>query len=221
MKLRNVLAVLSVLVLAATLATLTSRPLGAQSGNSNPTGAVQGSAPVSIVSPLPVPVSGSTTVSGSVAATQSGTWNVGINGTPTVTVTTNQPVETGKGFSLGQFTGQPVVLYVVPTGKRLVVEYFSSEVGVASGTTVDRYALSVANDPNNPGAEAFTHFIPPAFSSPCGACVPGTTLVVASQPIRLYVEAGQGLVAGASFSGAIGSNAFGFYSFSGYLVDVP
>src|SRR5258708_246661 len=37
---------------------------------------------VRIVSPLPVPVTGSTTVSGTVAATQSGPWNVGITGQP-------------------------------------------------------------------------------------------------------------------------------------------
>ena len=39
------------------------------------------SAPVTIVSPFPLPVTGSTTVSGNVAATQSGSWNVGINNT--------------------------------------------------------------------------------------------------------------------------------------------
>jgi hypothetical protein len=41
---------------------------------------------VNIVNPVPVPVTGSTTVSGAVAATQSGTWNVGITGTPNVNV---------------------------------------------------------------------------------------------------------------------------------------
>jgi hypothetical protein len=42
---------------------------------------------VNIVNPLPVPVTGATTVSGAVAATQSGAWNVGITGTPNVKVT--------------------------------------------------------------------------------------------------------------------------------------
>jgi hypothetical protein len=42
---------------------------------------------VRIVNPVPVPVTGSTTVSGTVAATQSGTWNVGITGTPNVGIT--------------------------------------------------------------------------------------------------------------------------------------
>src|SRR5437867_3916200 len=36
------------------------------------------------------------------------------------------------------------VLYVVPAGKRLVVEHFSSEVGVAADTTVNRFSLGVA-----------------------------------------------------------------------------
>jgi len=35
---------------------------------------------------LPLPVKGATTVSGTVAATQSGTWNVGLTGTPNVNV---------------------------------------------------------------------------------------------------------------------------------------
>src|SRR5215831_13589077 len=38
---------------------------------------------VNIVNPVPLPVTGSTTVSGAVAATQSGAWNVGIAGNST------------------------------------------------------------------------------------------------------------------------------------------
>src|SRR5215467_14648368 len=39
---------------------------------------------VNIVNPVPVPVTGSTTVSGAVAATQSGSWNVGLASGATV-----------------------------------------------------------------------------------------------------------------------------------------
>src|SRR5215471_3144867 len=39
---------------------------------------------VRIVNPVPVPVTGTSTVSGTVSAAQSGVWNVGITGTPTV-----------------------------------------------------------------------------------------------------------------------------------------
>jgi hypothetical protein len=45
----------------------------------------EGSAPVTIVGPLPLPVTGSTTLSGTVAATQSGLWNVGITGNTNAT----------------------------------------------------------------------------------------------------------------------------------------
>ncbi len=54
---------------------------------SHPT-AVQGagSAPVTVIGPLPLPVAlqGTGTISGNVNASQSGTWGVNINGTPTV-----------------------------------------------------------------------------------------------------------------------------------------
>jgi hypothetical protein len=59
-------------VLAVAVTTLLrAHPAAAQ--NPSP-----GSAPVSIVSPIPLPVTGSTTISGTVAATQSGTWNVNV-----------------------------------------------------------------------------------------------------------------------------------------------
>src|SRR5262245_39799134 len=41
---------------------------------------------VNIVNPLPLPVKGSASISGTVAVTQSGSWNVGILGSPTVTL---------------------------------------------------------------------------------------------------------------------------------------
>ena len=80
-------SVLAALFAAGTL--FTGSPAGQANAQS---GQGQGSAPVTIVGPLPVPVTGTTTVAGSVAATQSGpwnvsanqagTWNVGINNTP-------------------------------------------------------------------------------------------------------------------------------------------
>src|SRR5262245_24385577 len=61
-------------VIAAAVTTLThSRPASAENPNA-------GSAPVTIVNPLPLPVTGSTTVSGTVAATQNGTWTVNVAG---------------------------------------------------------------------------------------------------------------------------------------------
>ncbi|HEY7390693.1 MAG TPA: hypothetical protein VH640_19405 [Bryobacteraceae bacterium] len=134
-----------------------------------------------------------------------------------VTATVNQPVQVTQG---GIVSGPAnFVLYTVPKGKRLIVEHFSSEAGMQTGTTVNRYILGVANDPNNPGTVSFNHFIAPSFSSPCGTCVAGQVEVVASQPIRMYVEAGQALVVAVTFSGPVGANAFVFLSASGYLVN--
>lgn len=81
---------------------------------------------------------------------------------PPVTTTASQPVQVIGG---GTVSGSGVfVLYVVPKGKRLVVEHFSSEAGMMSGTTVNRCILGIANDPRNPGKLNFDHFIPPSFS---------------------------------------------------------
>jgi hypothetical protein len=132
-----------------------------------------------------------------------------------------QPIQVQAGQGLGQFTGFPLVIYTVPPGKRLVVEHFSSELGTPTGTAVDRYLISVANDPAQPGNGSFAHFIPPAYHAPCGICVAGSELWVASQPIRMYVDAGKALVGAVSLSTSGGPNTFVFYSVSGYLVDVP
>jgi hypothetical protein len=132
-----------------------------------------------------------------------------------------QPIQVQAGQGIGQFTGLPLVVYTVPPGKRLVVEHFSSELGTPTGTAIDRYILAVANDPAQPSTASFVHFIPPAYHAPCGLCVAGSELWVASQPIRMYVDAGKALVASVSSSTSAGPNTFVFYSVSGYLVDVP
>jgi hypothetical protein len=90
---------------------------------------------------------------------------------------------------------------------------------MASGTTVNRYLLGVAPDPGTPSTVNFARFIAPTFSSPCGSCVSGQVEVVASQPLRMYVEAGQALVVAITFSGSVGPSAFAFLSVSGYLID--
>jgi hypothetical protein len=105
---------------------------------------------VRIVNPVPVPVTGSTTVSGTVAATQSGTWNVGISGTPNVGITgtpnvkvTNPATAPVLTLDLSKSASQHVELrcgnvgfandfnncvdpitrniYVVPAGQNLIV----------------------------------------------------------------------------------------------------
>jgi hypothetical protein len=120
MKVHSFLQALAALVLAGTLATLISRPLGAQSGDGRvkrpieePDSRVRS---VSIVSPLPVPISGSTTVSGT----------VGFNNFPnTLTGTTvpvalaRTPVHDGQFFDITQPNSppfQPALDLHVPAG---------------------------------------------------------------------------------------------------------
>ena len=172
----------------------------------------------------PVPVTGSVTGTVGLAPGSS----VSIANTPTVilgspiplptTASIRQPIQVQGGGSVTGL-GLNSTLYVVPAGKRLIVEHFSSEAGMVSGTTVNRYLLGVAPVPGNPGTINFAHFIAPTFSSPCGSCVSGQVEVVASQPIRMYVEAGQALVVAVALSGSGGPSAFAFLSVSGYLVD--
>ena len=168
---------------------------------------------VTIAGPLPLPVTGDVTV---------------ING-PTEPVPTRdvdnparQPIQAEAVAGSGTLTGPAnFVLFTVPAGKRLVVEHFSSEVGIDQTASVNRYVLGIAPDPNQPGNSTFGHFLAPSYHSPCGTCGAGTELFVASQPIRMYVDAGNALVVNIAFSGSVGSNGFGFFRVTGYLVDVP
>jgi hypothetical protein len=134
-----------------------------------------------------------------------------------------EPVQaTGGGSFTGPAVGFNFLIYTVPAGKRLVVEHFSSELGVPTGTSVNRYSLGIAPNPSTPGGVRFSHFLPPSYSSPCGACVAGQTEVIASQAVRMYVEAGEGLVVNVTFSTAVADpNTFSFFAVTGHLIDVP
>jgi hypothetical protein len=72
---------------------------------------------VNIVSPLPVAVG----VQGTVAATQSGIWNVGINGTPTV--------------NLNNTAIQPLPVYNVDASGRIPYQKVANKSGQCSGLT--------------------------------------------------------------------------------------
>lgn len=108
------------------------------SGSHNVAEAGPGASQVSIAGPLPLPITGTATVSGTVAATQSGTWNVGITGqplnvnvanspavtlagTPTVNANVNFPANQGVTVSapgpltnVGRLPSQQVMLQIQP-----------------------------------------------------------------------------------------------------------
>jgi hypothetical protein len=145
-------SVLAALFAAGTL--FTGSPAGqanAQPGQGQGQG--QGSAPVTIVGPLPVPVTGTTTVAGSVAATQSGpwnvsanqagTWNVGINNTPLNPVPvqfkqTLTPFYAATGtmiMPVNSINSSAATAVTVPLDKILALEYVSYTCVGDSNTT--------------------------------------------------------------------------------------
>jgi hypothetical protein len=85
---------------------------------------------------MPVSVTGSTTVSGSVAASQSGVWNVGINGTASVKDVDQKdrhPFQQTVYFNMTGGLNNSTNFNKVPAGQRLVITYVSAEFGLAPG----------------------------------------------------------------------------------------
>src|SRR5262245_9338101 len=170
--------------------------------------------PVTITN-TPLQVTGATTVSGSVAATQSGAWNVGVTGTARV-ANVNDPGRTpfqrsvdlvGTDCSLTcAFTFGPV-----PSGKRLVLEQVSGALLFDGANTFKAGACVFAQ-----GA---------ASSSPL-ACFnyanPGDTGTEFVQPLKLYFDAGQTVLVNAGSGTTVGrfqGNGGQLATVSGYLVD--
>ncbi len=221
MKVRNVLVVLGVLVLAAILSALISRPLGAQSGTSSSTST--GSAPVTIVSPLPVPVSGSTTVSGSVAATQSGTWNVGISGNSATAPLLVRDVDNpARNRFVHDFSCTIVVGATlcednmdVPSGVELVIESVSAFAALPSGTRPLVQLIFNTGAGSQQTGHSFTlplSFVA-SFSSFSNPDRYGVT-----QPLRAYVDGGQTVFFIAQQAGGSGGGTFSA-TVTGYFVN--
>jgi hypothetical protein len=72
------------------------------SGGREAAKASPGAAPVSIVSPLPLPTTGTATVSGTVGATQSGPWSVSVANSPAVTLAGTPTVNANVTFPANQ-----------------------------------------------------------------------------------------------------------------------
>jgi hypothetical protein len=128
---------------------------------------------------------------------------------PSVNEKGRQPFQ--KGVGVGTLN-TPTAVFTVPAKKRLVIEFFSAEAFVSSGETVSRFFLSTHPAGSPLGLAEFTHFIGPSSHGPSF----GQELFLASQPLRMYVKAGDELVANAVGDGTGGA----FMSVSGYLQDV-
>ena len=91
-------------------------------GDHNPAKASAGPAPANIVSPLPLPTTGTATVSGTVGATQSGPWNVNAN----VTFPASQGVTVtaaGRLTNVGRLPSTQVMLTSI--GPAICPTYFA------------------------------------------------------------------------------------------------
>src|SRR5262245_42668398 len=148
-------------------------------------------------SPVPTQAQGTTNIAGSVEAQQSGIWNVGIAGTPTIQVGNSQaqpipvldtlqaarePVMIELGYSLTPF-GNSLVSdeYILPSGKRLVVEQAYLLVGLGAGGEAIAY-LRVYNQ--GPSGSPNRHF--PLLLSKQGTLANYDTHVV-SGPTKMYI----------------------------------
>ena len=159
-----------------------------------------------------------------VHAEQSGTWNVGISGTPSVEVvnTSDSPVlgrdvdhparhpfqrgvviefATGEGIASAQFT--------VPADKRLVIEYVSANIILTEGVM---FRFSVRT---SAGSSTGTHYFAP-ISQPN---FPEAYTI--SQDTRVYAAPGSTVTIEARRTvNATSLPSTGFASISGHLVDL-
>ena len=210
----------AVVTLSVTALTASHRAIAQKA---NPPGA-----PVNVVSPLPLPVTVQGGVSGTVSAVQSGSWNVGVNGTVTTT-NTDEPgrnpfsalhdafnaipdcIGAGGGFQICIFSGG---FPTVPAGMRLVITDFSGQARAPAGCKVASISLGT----NNEGGGAFNH--------PFTFAVPHQNPAIAEvadfhERILAFVEAGSSPTLGidASCAGISATNQV--VTISGYFISLP
>ncbi len=196
------------LVMATTSVLMTSHRSAAQNPNAGPD--------VHIVSPLPLPVTGSTTVSGTVAATQSGPWNVGIPGTISIKNLDEpgrSPYQQLVGFTAACFQGPPPSCLIEANfqapaaGSRLVARRISGEIITNNEAGTSEAILGVI-----PNALAF---VPVLVRSQVSS---SETLLQFNQELLTYVEPGKTPNFGVTLPGV--TSAKGQVVLSGYIVSL-
>jgi hypothetical protein len=132
----------------------------------------------------------------------------------------NQPVQ-AQASCLTTALGCLPTIYTVPAGKRLVIEYASMRVCILPGQSA---TLEIATTVGGQSASHYLNGTPPAAGPGTVAigCNSGTpsSEVATGQQVRIYADAGTGVVVTGSRNGNVGTASFHF-SISGYLVDVP
>src|SRR5579863_5243669 len=189
-----------------------------------------------IVVNTPLPVSGTV----SAKAAQSGLWNVGITGTPTVNVGTlpavsisgtpsvslapgasfrdadnaaRQPFQSSWGcsFTGGTSSCTDTTSIVVPTGKELVIEFVNMFAVLPSPAKGEFVSFGVAQ-----GGITVGYILPFNFIFDNGS----VTTSAAGQQTRLYADPSTNVSVQCNVT-AISASGFCSVSVSGYLVNVP
>jgi hypothetical protein len=212
---KNVVALSIVGVLAVIGVLISSHQTHAQGRGGGPTVTID-------PAQLPLPVTGNSTVSGTVSATQSGPWNVGISGNSVanplqirdVDRPGNQPAMGGDQCIASGSRCNFDSLYTVPAGKRLVVEYASASGLLPAGQHFSCFFFP--HEGTNFGQIALSLPSSPASTS-SGTVVPEA---VTAQAMRFYADQSTTLDAGCSRDSDSGAAVFDLH-FSGYLVNVP
>jgi hypothetical protein len=169
---------------------------------------------------LPLPVQGSLSVSGTIAATQSGAWNVGINGTPNVNVANPATapalylnVNDPGRIPYQSFTDTPTCVLsaactasfpAVPANHRLVIQHFSGSVNF-SGTPSNVFARLLSD-----AAGPFAGVIATAAASSVG-----TTQTIYDQPVLLYFDPPLEPVAQVAGNNILSAS----FTLTGYMLD--
>jgi hypothetical protein len=173
--------------------------------------AADGGPTVTIGGPLPVPT----------MAAQSGVWNVGITGTPNVAVANSptvvvddarEPVQRTTFVTVPPNAGTepgPVAahgtntIFLVPAGKRLVIEYASAQCNGTYGPGVPGQGTGIYPDAvtvyltTQVGNTFVNHFLPFARSNTFfnGARELGANFVSVGNVVRLYADPGTNVLA--------------------------
>ena len=79
-----------------------------------------------------------------------------------------------------------VIAVTVPAGKRLIIEFVSGSQSVSNGSGLGIFTVAATQSSGN---EVFRHYVLPAATIPRGTF----TDYYASQPVRMYLDAGQQL----------------------------
>jgi len=176
--------------------------------------------------PVPTLAQGTTNIAGTVQAAQSGSWNVGISGTPTFQVgnTASDPVfvsdvnepamhpfQTSASGALNAGSAETTVGIPVPSGKRLAIKFVSVLGSVPTGQVMRASFFTTI------GGLETRHTL---VMTPQGTFSPQDDFA-ASQSLEVFADGGTTIFVEFDRSGGGVGTGGGFVSISGYLINMP